>query len=180
MYTTAKYNNAQSIVEISNTVKRNILDPINIRCFSYPAELASVEGVFNWDQHIKSIESNCDNKKILKEIASCHGVYAIHTRKQGTTKWSIKYIGQTGGVGSRQRIRNHLITKHKQTGSKLELVKSAVSSGKEIGISFVEVDPFFLRHAVEEILIAQCGKQLLWNNRGKQSIKELQELFKIK
>ncbi|WP_155804970.1 hypothetical protein [Photobacterium halotolerans] len=48
----------------------------------------------------------------------------------------------------------------------LEAVKTAVSDGREMAISYIHVSPESLRLYVEEIVIAKRKGQLLWNMHG--------------
>jgi len=48
----------------------------------------------------------------------------------------------------------------------LEKVKTAVSNGDEIGISFIKVEPEPLRLFVEETIIAKHREELPWNTHG--------------
>ncbi|WP_157598142.1 MULTISPECIES: hypothetical protein [unclassified Rhizobacter] len=66
----------------------------------------------------------------------------------------------------RDRLTQHLITKHDQTGSMLEAVKTAVAAGEKIGISFIKVHPESLRLFVEETIIATRKDRLPWNTHG--------------
>ena len=78
------------------------------------------------------------------------------------------YVGERKSIGLRDRITQHLIDKDHRTGSMLEAVKTAVSAGQRVGLSFVKVDPESLRLYVEETIISTCKKEgkLPWNTHG--------------
>ncbi|MDN3660370.1 hypothetical protein [Vibrio agarivorans] len=65
----------------------------------------------------------------------------------------------------RQRIRNHLITKHEKTGSKLQNIKQAVSGGCQVSVSFISIEPESLRNTIEEELIKKYSPE--WNKVGR-------------
>jgi hypothetical protein len=48
----------------------------------------------------------------------------------------------------------------------LEAVKTLVTSGQEIGVSFIKVEPESLRLFVEETIIAKHKNELPWNTHG--------------
>lgn len=75
-------------------------------------------------------------------------------------------MGQTASNYSEARITNHLKTKHKDTGVKLEIVKSAVQSGKYILLVFIDGRPSELRHILEEKLISEYKPE--WNQHKKR------------
>jgi len=127
-----------------------------------------------WEQllnHIRPIDvedkmiDQSKNITLLESIAGRAIVYLIFTRHDQT--WLPAYLGQSKGKYSRQRIRNHLFHKHIKTGSQLSKVQACANKGQAVGISFVEIDPPYLRHAIEEILIEKHSSSLSWNFQGK-------------
>ena len=110
-------------------------------------------------------ESAALNSELLKDVSGSTLVYAIHTRENRT--WQLKYIGQTQSKTSRQRIRNHLFKKNYRTGSQLDHLKADVASNIDIGVSYVQIEPPYMRHPVEEILISKFNQQLEWNKQGR-------------
>ena len=74
------------------------------------------------------------------------------------------YVGQTKSQYLRQRIRQHLVKKSQKTGSQLPQVQDAVADGRNIGISYVLIEPESLRLYVEDSIIAtRADGELPWN-----------------
>ncbi|MCC6758003.1 MAG: hypothetical protein IT395_00035 [Candidatus Omnitrophica bacterium] len=114
-----------------------------------------------------------DNAQILGGLRNQANVYAIFVRNKKSEKesdWEKMYVGQRKCSGIRERITQHLIKKHSKTGSMLKKVKKAVLKGKEVGLSFIKVEPEPLRLFVEETIIAKHNnkykKDLPWNTHG--------------
>lgn len=124
--------------------------------FIFPKEFSK-----NW--LVKEIKEK--NKGILSVLNNNANVYAIFIRKRGS-KWQIKYVGQRKCEGIRERITQHLIDKDPRTGSVLEKVRKAVFSDKEVGLSFIKVEPDSLRLFVEETIIRNNKSSLEWNTHG--------------
>lgn len=81
------------------------------------------------------------------------------------------YIGHSSASLSRQRLINHFIKKDPRTGSQLDKVKQAVSEGNQIGLSFLRIEPEYMRKPLEEWLIARNSEKLVWNIHGKRKRK---------
>lgn len=127
--------------------------------FKYPTR-CSLE---NWP--IKEIKKQ--NEVFLKSLRHAGNVYAIFLRSHGkNNEWVKVYVGERKSSGLRDRISQHLIDKNHQTGSMLEAVKTAVSMGKKIGVSFIKVEPESLRLYVEETIIRKHKHDLPWNTHG--------------
>lgn len=105
------------------------------------------------------------NDEILKSLRGAGNVYALYTRLPNEN-WSVVYVGQRKSAGLRERITQHLVNKNVRTGSMLEKVKTAISDGREMAISFIHVQPESLRLYVEETIISKNKAQLLWNTHG--------------
>lgn len=105
------------------------------------------------------------NDETLKGLRGAGNVYALYTRRPNEA-WSVVYVGQRKSEGLRERITQHLVNKDSRTGSMLEAVKTAVSDGREMAISFIHVQPESLRLYVEETIISKRKKQLPWNTHG--------------
>lgn len=105
------------------------------------------------------------NDLVLKELRGAGNVYALYTRR-AEGAWSVVYVGQRKSEGLRERITQHLINKDTRTGSMLEAVKTAVSDGREMAVSYIHVSPESLRLYVEETIIAKRKDQLSWNTHG--------------
>lgn len=148
-----------------STVGKKLFNPNNIAEFVYPEKLRNSKKD-TWEKFIPEIRRKNESK--LKEISAKSGVYALFTKSLGKNKWQLKYIGQTWSKYSRSRITNHLITKHKNTGAKLEVVKKSVQNGEYIGIVFIEVKPSELRHFLEEKLISKYKPE--WNQHKRKTL----------
>lgn len=136
----------------------------------YPDALRKRHDLADWKRLISEICAL--NSGLLTGIANRGGVYAIWVEARASTNldWELKYIGQTKGELSRQRIRSHLIWRNKETnsgrftGSMFDQVRSQVALKREIALSYVEVDPETLRHFLESTLLAKYHPQ--WNTQG--------------
>lgn len=107
------------------------------------------------------------NKPVLDGLNGNGNVYAIYTSNVGEQdQWTPVYVGQRKSTSLRGRLAQHLITKSEQTGSMLEAVKTSVSDGHRIGISYIKVEPESLRLYVEETIISQQKDMLPWNTHG--------------
>lgn len=107
------------------------------------------------------------NEQLLRRLNKRGNVYALFTRPGGSTgNWKPVYVGQRKSQSLRERIVQHLVKKNECTGSMLEAVKTAVSDGREVAISYVLVEPESLRLFVEETIIASNKAQLPWNTHG--------------
>jgi hypothetical protein len=106
------------------------------------------------------------NDTFLKSLRGRANVYALFVRRSGSERWLPVYVGERKSAGLRERLTQHLINKHHQTGSMLEAVKTAVAAGDEIGISLIKVQPESLRLFVEESIIAAHKDKLPWNTHG--------------
>lgn len=105
------------------------------------------------------------NDSILKNLRGAGNVYALYTRRPNEN-WSVVYVGQRKSAGLRERITQHLVNKDVRTGSMLEAVKTAISDGREMAISFIQVEPESLRLYVEETIISKNKAHLPWNTHG--------------
>ena len=125
-----------------------------IACVAYPEG----SGPENWDVD-KISESNAN---LLKSLAGCGNVYALFVGE--CDQWTAMYVGQRKSEKLRERMRQHLVKKHKKTGSQLQQVQRAVANGQKIGISYVLIEPDALRHYMEEsIIAARSDGELPWN-----------------
>lgn len=107
------------------------------------------------------------NKALLGTLKNAANVYAIFLNAPAEgPEWVAMYVGQRKASGLRERITQHLISKSHQTGSVLDRVKLAVSTGSKISLSFVNVRPDALRLYVEEVIIANHKQELQWNKHG--------------
>ena len=102
------------------------------------------------------------NDETLKSLRGAGNVYALYSRRPDES-WSVVYVGQRKSAGLRERITQHMVNKDVRTGSMLEAVKTAISDGREMAISFIQVEPESLRLYVEETIISKNKAKLKWN-----------------
>lgn len=118
-------------------------------------------------QHWPIVEIKAANHVLLKSLRHRANVYAIWVRDPARKEpWRPVYVGERKSDGLRDRITQHLIAKDHRTGSMLEAIKTAVSSGKEIALSFLKVQPESLRLYIEETIISRNKENLPWNTHG--------------
>jgi hypothetical protein len=110
-----------------------------------------------------------NNKSILDGIAGKAIVYCIWVAETPNS-FSPKYIGHAGKTVSRQRIRNHLSIKNPKTGAKLNNVKIELGKRNSIGITYLKVEPDYMRKSLEDWLISNHSNLLEWNFIGKRKI----------
>ncbi|ELH9640318.1 hypothetical protein [Vibrio alginolyticus] len=130
--------------------------------FVYPAELVGKDVSDPiWDDLIEEVKEP-NEKEILSKLRHKANIYAIFT-KNGDEPWVKKYVGERKAIDMRQRITSHLINKNRKTGSKLDLVRDAVSKGQKIGLRFIFVPRDTMRAFVEEEIISKYKAELVWN-----------------
>lgn len=117
----------------------------------------------NYD--ITTFDSN--NKTLLTEIASNSIIYCLWLGKHKSSMSPI-YIGHAHKNISRQRMRAHLTKKNKATGAQLENVKDSLSKHAVIAVSYLIIEPQYMRKALEEWLIDKHSALLHWNKSGKR------------
>lgn len=101
-------------------------------------------------------------------------LYAIWCRQKSSIAWTLQYIGQRSSNHGWARVRQHLFHTPAGTQSKFDLVREALMSGQEVGITGVLVDPDFLRLSLEDELIRQATRQvgtLPWNKRSRSRVR---------
>lgn len=108
---------------------------------------------------------NINKEAISKLVNNGANIYALWI-KRAKGKWELKYIGQRKESGIRERLCQHLFSKHKKTGSQLEKIKREVRENHKIGVSCIRVVPDAMRSSVEEGLISRHKGQLLWNTHN--------------
>jgi hypothetical protein len=101
--------------------------------------------------------------EILKEGAN---IYALWVRAQNKNEWHLRYIGQRKSDGIRERLCQHLFSKHKSTGSKLARVERSLQWRGGVGVTVAYVLPDELRSSIEESLIKQFNPA--WNKQGRE------------
>jgi hypothetical protein len=119
------------------------------------------------DKDVLSFDAN--NKEFLSEVKGKSVVYCLWT---GTEKENIfpKYVGHVNSSISRQRFRAHLTKKNKATGAQLDKITAEVSLGYQIGVTYLEIDPAYMRKSLEDWLIQNHPDKAQWNKSGKKKV----------
>jgi hypothetical protein len=134
--------------------------------------LLNVDTVHLVDINFSDLD-NCisRNEKLLKSVSMRNIVYCIwQTKLDGD--FETVYIGHANAKQARARVRSHLFKKTGTTACKIEEVKKAITDDKNIGFSFIEVQPGFFRSSIEEYLIIKYSEQLPWNTAMKDKLKK--------
>jgi len=74
-----------------------------------------------------------------------------------------KYIGHANRTISRQRMRAHLTKKNKATGSQLDKITLYLREKKYFGLTYLIIEPSYMRKSLEDWLINKNSKFLDWN-----------------
>jgi len=103
------------------------------------------------------------NKQILHKLANKSIVYCLWI---GDTFETLEpmYIGQAKNTNSKNRIKAHLQSKNKTTGAQLEKIKGQLTDRKIIGLSFVIVEPDYMRTSIEGWLMNK--RKFKWNKNN--------------
>ncbi|MEX2512350.1 MAG: hypothetical protein WD398_05550 [Cyclobacteriaceae bacterium] len=80
------------------------------------------------------------------------------------------YVGHSSSKLARQRITNHFIKKDPRTGSQLEKIITAVIDGNKVGLTFLKIEPDYMRKPMEEWLISKHREKLDWNIHGRNNL----------
>jgi hypothetical protein len=105
------------------------------------------------------------NDSILSDVSGNANVYMLYTADKGTSAYQVRYVGKTTRKLGRQRLRNHLFSKNKGTGAKLDSIKAHVQAGGLVKISWTSIDPESLRNWAEEELIS-LHPEANWNREN--------------
>lgn len=125
------------------------------------------ESIFHWLSY--EMPFNCLNgKEVINQVYKVPMVYCIWI-SDGSPPRPV-YVGQSSSSYSRQRLINHFLRKHKKTGAQLEKVMKAVENGNKIGVSFLRIEPPYMRKPFEDWLISNNRDKLIWNIHGKRKL----------
>ncbi|MFN8258151.1 MAG: hypothetical protein U0W24_20850 [Bacteroidales bacterium] len=108
------------------------------------------------------------NKELLIAIAGKAIVYCLWV-SDNKSAFIQRYIGHAAANISRQRIRAHLTKKNERTGAQLKKIIKALELKHNIGLSFIIIEPAYMRKALEEWLIENNSDTLEWNFVGKSN-----------
>jgi sRNA-binding carbon storage regulator CsrA len=117
----------------------------------------------------KAIQQNIKqwNEQIFNTLNEKPNLYAIYAKTKESNNWELMYIGHSSEENIKTRITNHLVGKHKKTGSVLNKIKESVDYGAKIGVKFIKIAPESLRVSIEAELIRNHKNELPWNINGK-------------
>lgn len=105
-----------------------------------------------------------DNNEFLSAVSNKNIVYCLWIG-ESTNHLEPVYIGQAKHTISRQKLRAHLTKKNAATGAQLDKIKDCLNNKKIIGLTFLTVEPGFMRTSLEEWLIIQNSQKLIWNKK---------------
>lgn len=102
------------------------------------------------------------NSELLKAVSNKFIVYCLWL---GNTQNDLKpkYVGHAKNTISRPRLRAHLTKKNKATGSQLEKITKCLEEKKCFGLTYLEIEPSYMRTSLEEWLINKNVETLEWN-----------------
>lgn len=109
--------------------------------------------------------------EVFNQVDNVPIVYCIWI-SDGSQSKSV-YVGHSSASLTKQRLTNHFIKKDPRTGSQLDKVKQCISEGLQIGISFLRIEPDYMRKPLEEWLILRNREKLVWNIQGKKKGKKI-------
>ena len=122
--------------------------------------------VIKYERKDTELNYTKNNGYFIDAIKGKPAVYCIWLGQESSEKFVPVYIGHA--KKPRDRLRNHLSKKHEKTGAVLDKVKKEVKRDVAIGVTFVQIEPPYMRTAVEEWLIEEHSDILTWNERGKR------------
>ncbi len=107
------------------------------------------------------------NVALLEPIRGRGIIYCIWEGEPGHPLES-RYVGHVAPSISKERMVAHFCRKNEATGSKLANVTEAVKQGRVLGLSFMEIQPNYMRKALEEWLLNTYGNRFAWNIQGRK------------
>ena len=102
------------------------------------------------------------NAELLNEVANKFIVYCLW-QGSNENKLNPKYVGHAKNTISRQRMRAHLTKKNKATGAQLDKIQQNLNEKKYIGITYLIIEPSYMRTALEEWILNINKEKLEWN-----------------
>ena len=101
----------------------------------------------------------------FRKAKDCGNIYGIFVRE--AKNWEFRYVGKSQPASLGKRLHEHFIgpkpSAQSPPNSKHEKVKQAVSEGKRVGFSYVDVRPRELNVFVEVWIQRNCKPE--WNDR---------------
>lgn len=105
-----------------------------------------------------------DNNEFLKAVSKKSIIYCLWIGESIKNLEPV-YIGQAKHTISRQRLRAHFTKKNTSTGSQLEKIKGCLKKNQIIGLTFLTIEPGYMRTSLEEWLINKNSNKLIWNKK---------------
>lgn len=102
------------------------------------------------------------NSKLLKSVSNNYIIYCLWLGKSHSDL-EPKYIGHAKNTISRQRLRAHFTKKNKATGAQLDKIKKNLDEKKYFGLTYLVIEPSYMRTSLEEWLINKNIDKLEWN-----------------
>ena len=102
------------------------------------------------------------NSELLRNVSNKFIVYCLWL---GDTQNDLKpkYVGHAKNTISRQRLRAHLTKKNKATGAQLDKITKYLDEKKYFGLTYLIIEPSYMRTSLEEWLINKNIDKLEWN-----------------
>lgn len=151
-----KYEQIETLEKFLHVVETELLRVDGRSLVTYPKTSVST-----WD----TSQLDTANKEILAAVSGNANIYAIFTAPNDSSIFLLRYIGKTTRKLARQRIRNHLIKKDKNTGAKLDKIMAHARSGGLVKIAWIKIEPESLRNYMEEELINR-HEEADWNREN--------------
>lgn len=122
--------------------------------------------IVNYDNKDCVLNFDKLNRKFLGDINNKPVVYCIWV---GNNIRNLEpfYIGHAKETISKYRMIAHFSRKNKATGSQLEKIKKAIDEDLILGVTFIQIEPAYMRTSIEEWLIIKYSNILEWNKNGK-------------
>jgi phage gp37-like protein len=102
------------------------------------------------------------NSELLKNASNKFIVYCLWLGNK-QNELEPKYVGHAKNTISRQRLRAHLTKKNKATGSQLDKITKYLDEKKYFGLTYLTIEPSYMRTSLEEWLINKNIEKLDWN-----------------
>jgi hypothetical protein len=166
MFKILKYEEYEQLYKFVSEAERLLKG--SVQTVNYPVELKIDGAISKWRHKYKEIDTA--NQNLFENISDKAGVYTLSTLDKDNN-WEILYIGETQSKTAKQRIRSHIVWRNKETksgkitGSQFDQVQTIIMAGKDLGFSFVEIQPAAMRHYIEENLIEKINPP--WNKHKK-------------
>lgn len=130
------------------------------KVLSYFKDFSNVLNVTTTINGEKSIDFETITK-LIDSLSAQPNLYGLCTKEIDAAQWDLRYIGQRKAKDIKQRLYQHLIKKHEDTGAQLDQITTELRKGNLVGIKLLCVVPDELRHYYEELLLKDITTD--WN-----------------